>query len=196
MGRSRKLDREALLDAAQEVVSRDGASNLTIEAVAANAGVGKATVLYDYKSKHALVRAMLERRIEAEDERLSQIRAALDDGSDAAIHAWIRAALRPLSRQDRTIGIGLMAELASDPELNRLSRGFIGRNIADAVETATEPAGARLAFLAVEGLKLLDHLGLHTWSRAQIEAIIDDIGWLAEQKPEPARAIAAAAGRN
>jgi AcrR family transcriptional regulator len=180
MGRSRKLDREALLDAAQEVVSRDGASNLTIEAVAANAGVGKATVLYDYKSKHALVRAMLERRIEAEDERLSQIRAAL----------------RPLSRQDRTIGIGLMAELASDPELNRLSRGFIGRNIADAVETATEPAGARLAFLAVEGLKLLDHLGLHTWSRAQIEAIIDDIGWLAEQKPEPARAIAAAAGRN
>jgi AcrR family transcriptional regulator len=45
MGRSRKLDREALLDAAQEVVSRDGASNLTIEAVAANAGVGKATVL-------------------------------------------------------------------------------------------------------------------------------------------------------
>jgi AcrR family transcriptional regulator len=55
MGRSRKLDRKALLDAAQEVLSRDGASNLTIEAVAANAGVGKATVLYDYKSKHALV---------------------------------------------------------------------------------------------------------------------------------------------
>ena len=183
MGRSRKLDRQALLDAAQEVLSRDGASNLTIEAVAANAGVGKATVLYDYKNKHALVRAMLERRIEDEGERLGQIRAALDDGPDNPIHAWIRAALRPLSRQDRTIGIGLMAELTSDPELNQLSRGFIQNNIEQAVDTATEPGGARLAFLAVEGLKMLDYLGLHQWSRAEIEAIIDDIGWLAEQKP-------------
>lgn len=183
MGRSRKLDRQALLDAAQEVLSRDGASNLTIEAVATNAGVGKATVLYDYKNKHALVRAMLERRIEAENERLGQIRAALDDGPDNPVHAWIRAALRPLSRQDRTVGIGLMAELASDPELNQLSRGFIQGNMAQAMDTATEPGGARLAFLAVEGLKMLDYLGLHQWSRAEIEAIIDDIGWLAEQKP-------------
>jgi AcrR family transcriptional regulator len=183
MGRSRKLDRKALLDAAQEVLSRDGASNLTIEAVAANAGVGKATVLYDYKSKHALVRAMLERRIESEDERLGQIRAALGDGPDRAIHGWIRGALRPLSRQDRTSGIGLMAELASDPELNQLSRGFIQDNMARAVDGAAEPGGARLAFLAVEGLKMLDYLGLHQWSRAEIEAIIDDMGWLAEQKP-------------
>lgn len=196
MGRSRKLDRQALLDAAQEVLSRDGASNLTIEAVAATAGVGKATVLYDYKSKHALMRAVLERRLEAEDERLSRIRAGLDDDPDRAIHAWIRAALRPLSQQDRTIGSGLMAELASDPELNQLSRDFVHDNVLRALDTATEPRGARLAFLAVEGLKLLDYIGLQPWSHAEIEAIMEDIGWLAGQRPEPAQLAALEAGRN
>lgn len=196
MGRSRKLDRQALLDAAQEVLSRDGASNLTIEAVAATAGVGKATVLYDYKSKHALMRAVLERRLEAEGERLSRIRATLDDGPDRAIHAWIRAALRPLSQQDRTIGSGLMAELASDPELNQLSRDFVRNNVLRDLDTATEPRGARLAFLAVEGLKLLDYIGLQPWSQAEIEAIMEDIGWLAGQRPEPARLAELEAGRN
>ncbi|UXN75547.1 TetR/AcrR family transcriptional regulator [Devosia sp. A8/3-2] len=34
---------------------RDGASNLTLDAVAAEAGISKGSVLYDCKSKHALI---------------------------------------------------------------------------------------------------------------------------------------------
>ncbi|MEE3100094.1 MAG: TetR/AcrR family transcriptional regulator, partial [Pseudomonadota bacterium] len=37
MGRRRSVDRDALLDAAETVVRRDGAARLTLEAVAAEA---------------------------------------------------------------------------------------------------------------------------------------------------------------
>ena len=57
MGRLRIIDRDAVLTAAERVVRRDGAARLTIEAVAAEAGISKASVLYDYKTKQALIKA-------------------------------------------------------------------------------------------------------------------------------------------
>lgn len=44
MGRIRVIDRDHLLDAAEAVVARDGAVKLTLESVAAEAGVSKASV--------------------------------------------------------------------------------------------------------------------------------------------------------
>lgn len=185
MGRHRKIDSGALLDAAQDVLLRDGAAHVTIEAVAANAGVSKATVLYDYKTKQALLRAVLERRFETEYGRVRAIAQGLEPSANSGIHSWIKAAHREPSDEDRTVAIGLVAALASDPDLNRLGQQFFRRIVADTVESAAAPRGALLAFLAVEGLKLLDHLGLNEWSRQQLEAILDDIAWLAEQRPEP-----------
>lgn len=184
MGRHRKIDREALLDAAQDVLLRDGAANLTIEAVAASAGISKASVLYDYKTKQALVRAMIERRFEAEWERVRHITSNLEASPDAGIQGWIRAR-RELSDEDRMLAMGLMIALADDPELKRLSHEFFERILAETVGKAKEPRGARLALLAVEGLKLLDFLGLHHWPQDQFDEILRDILWLTGQRPEP-----------
>lgn len=184
MGRSRKVGRAALLDAAQEVILSEGASALTIEAVASRLGVGKATVLYDFKTKHQMVRALLERRLDEEDEKLDRLDDGRNGEPDAGIDGWIRAAQRPLTAQDRSIGMGLIAELASDPDLNAVSRRFLERRLGGILETASEPRGATLAFLATEGLKMLDYLGLHQWARDDIDRIIEDISWLARQKPD------------
>ena len=53
--------RTALLDAALTVVRRDGAAALTLDAVAAEAGVSKGGVLYHFGSKRALIDGLLER---------------------------------------------------------------------------------------------------------------------------------------
>ena len=52
--------RKRLLDAAAAVVRRDGAQALTLDAVAAEAGVSKGGLLYHFKSKRELLDAMLE----------------------------------------------------------------------------------------------------------------------------------------
>lgn len=184
LGRHRKIDREALLDAAQDVLLRDGAANLTIEAVAANAGISKASVLYDYKTKQALVRAMIERRFETEWERVRSITSNLESSPDAGIQGWIKASRRELSDEDRMLAMGMMVALAGDPEFKQLSQRFFERMRGTTVDTATQPRGARLALLAVEGLKLLDFLGLHHWPRDECEEILRDIAWLAGQEPQ------------
>lgn len=186
MGRNRKIDRDALLDAAQDVLLREGAAHLTIEAVAAHAGIGKASVLYDYKTKQALLRAMLERLLEVERGRVKAIAESLEPSADAGIQGWIRSAHRELTDADRTVAIGMVAALAGDPDLNKISSAFVEGIVSDTIDNATEPRGARLAFLAVEGLKLLDYLGLYQWPREEFEAILEDIAWLARQRPEAA----------
>lgn len=184
MGRHRKIDREALLDAAQDVLLREGAANLTIEAVAANAGISKASVLYDYKTKQALVRAMIERRLDTEWERVCDIKCSLESSPDAGIQSWIQASRRELSDEDRMLAMGMMVALAGEPDLKRLSHQFFERMLATTVDSATHPRGARLAMLAVEGLKLLDFLGVHKWPKDEFEEILRDIAWLAGQEPK------------
>jgi hypothetical protein len=40
-----------------------------------------------------------------------------------------------------------------------------------------------LAYLALEGLKLLETLDYHHWPAAERSRIVDDIGWLVDQQP-------------
>jgi AcrR family transcriptional regulator len=53
--------RDRLLDAAEQVVARDGVNNLTLSSVAATAGVSKGGLLYHFPSKSALITAIVER---------------------------------------------------------------------------------------------------------------------------------------
>jgi len=52
--------RKRLLGAAAAVVRRDGAKALTLDAVAAQAGVSKGGLLYHFASKRELLDAMLD----------------------------------------------------------------------------------------------------------------------------------------
>ena len=62
--------REELLDAAIRVIRRDGAQKLTLDAVAAEAGVSKGGILYHFATKRALVDGLIERWIDDFDRRL------------------------------------------------------------------------------------------------------------------------------
>ncbi|CAI9418815.1 TetR/AcrR family transcriptional regulator [Nocardioides sp. T2.26MG-1] len=53
-------NREALLVAARELVERDGVQAVTMDAVAAAAGVGKGTVFRRFRSKEGLMAAVLD----------------------------------------------------------------------------------------------------------------------------------------
>jgi hypothetical protein len=42
-----------------------------------------------------------------------------------------------------------------------------------------------IAFLAVEGMKLIEWFGLHAWPEPERRLLIAEIGWLVDQHPEP-----------
>ncbi len=188
MGRHRTIDRLALLEAAERVVSRDGAAHLTLEAVATEAGISKASVLYDYKTKRALIRAIIERRIAAGEARVQSLVDELRGQPNAQIRGRLAAAARSVSDEERTVALNLCAALAQDGDLREPIHDVYRNAIAQIGASSTHPGGAILAFLAAEGLMLMELFGLHSWPAEERERLVAQIGWLIEQSPaEPAQ---------
>lgn len=184
MGRIRIIDRDAVLSAAERVVSRDGAARLTVEAVAAEAGISKASVLYDYKTKQGLIKAVVERRVAAECKRLREIIKKLEPAPDCAIQGCIAAvANRSLSDADREVALCLSAALAQDPDLRAPIQEKFRQQMAEILETSSRPRNALLAFLALEGLKLLECFGIYTWPDDDRRRLLEEISGLATGRP-------------
>lgn len=146
--------RRKLLDAATTVVRRDGARALTLDAVAAEAGVSKGGLLYHFKTKRDLLDGMLEGWLE---EFEAEIEAA-GGGNFAA--GWVRASdVSGWAAPDRATEFGFLAAMVEEPAtLERVREryaGFMAR-LAD----GPDPARATLARLAADGLWLADLLGL------------------------------------
>lgn len=183
MGRKRTIDREAVLDAAQSVVQRNGTARLTLDAVAAEAGISKASVLYDYKTKPALMQAMVERRMAAEQAREGRILAALGDVPNAFIRTRISAASDPATDDDQAITLCMAAAVAQDNDLRKPICGKIGDSIAELRKSSRNQDGALLAFVALEGLRMMEHFGVYKFDPADRLRLIEQIRWLVDQEP-------------
>ncbi|TGG91735.1 TetR/AcrR family transcriptional regulator [Natronospirillum operosum] len=183
MARTRSIDQESILDAAEAVVARDGATRLTLEAVAAQAGVSKASVLYDYKNKQALIAAVV-RRATARDNAFNQSRIeALGSVDSPTIRGRIDAASQPFPEEFGAVALQLCAALAQDQTLRGIIQTNQQQTLASVLDTAKNPRGARLAYLALEGLKLLESLDYLHWPDDVRRSILDDINWLVDSQP-------------
>jgi AcrR family transcriptional regulator len=96
--RRQETRRNALLDAARELLARGGLDGFTMSAVAEVADVSKASVYYYFDSKEDLVAALGARLFERE---VRTLEAAVDEASTGvdALEALVRARLR-LYRDD------------------------------------------------------------------------------------------------
>ncbi len=109
--RSEAADR-AILDAATDLLAERGLAGMSMEEVAARAGVGKATVYRRWRSRGALA-------LDAFMTEFQALQPLPDTGSLrgdllAALRAWVRAVTRtPAGR----ILAGLVAAAQDDPEL-------------------------------------------------------------------------------
>jgi AcrR family transcriptional regulator len=140
--------RAKLLDAASAVIRRDGPQALTLEAVAAQAGVSKGGLLYHFKSKRELLDALVSRWL---DDFQADIDAA--PGNFAA--RYVRG-----SDNAKAEEAGMLAALVADPQVLAAVRE---RHIAwqDRVTTdGGDPVDATVARLAADGLWLADLLGM------------------------------------
>lgn len=183
MGRNRTIDRDAVLDAAMKVVARDGALGLTLDAVAAEAGISKASVLYDCKTKQALIKAIIERSMARDRAVADELRVSLDCSANACIEAHIEKAFFSVSDEERSTAMHMISAMAQDEELRAPVQRVIEERVEAIRSESDHPRGALLAFLALEGLKTLDWLGFYTWPAEDRSRLADEIRWLARQTP-------------
>jgi len=183
VGRKRVIDQQAILDAGEAVVARLGAASLTLDAVAAEAGISKASVIYDFKTKQALIEAIVERAFRFDREHHDAAEAELASPDSAAIRGRIKVASEPPPEEFKPVALSLSMALTLDAELRSRMQKSQAETINRIIETASSPQGALLAYLAVEGLKFLEYLDFHHFSPDERARIIREIGWLVTVTP-------------
>ncbi|TDC87572.1 TetR/AcrR family transcriptional regulator [Actinomadura sp. 7K507] len=146
--------KEALLDAAEAVLSEQGTQALTLNAVADRAGVSKGGLLYHFPTKEALVRAMVARVIEEFDDLIASYIGSYEDGTPGSYtRAYVEATFEILTGEARAYRRwSAITAAAADPEqaepLNEAMRRWHGRSPAD----DPDPGTAMVVRLAAEGL--------------------------------------------
>lgn len=184
MSRPRLINDCDLLDAAEAVVARDGATRLTLEAVAAEAGISKARVIYDYKTKQALIRALIQRRIADEDGRLCCLLGKFGGAPNAQIRSRISLASDSPPNDTQAVAVSLCSATTQDAELMATIRQWYSEAIAAVLADSPNPRTTMIAFLAVEGLRVLEYLGLHSVPIEQRKQILRDIESLVAECPD------------
>lgn len=188
MGRHASIDRNHVLDAAEGIVTTQGAAALSIGAVAKAAGISKGGVQSCFGTKEAMIAAMLDRWM-AEDAQ--RFRAA--GGTAAAPEARVRAHVESTHGHDEATHarvVGLVTALLQTPEhLAPLREWYAGRMPATMDGEAARRA--RLALLAVEGAVLLRFSGLLPMTREEWDDLFMDIHGLLGPRDDGKRPVAA-----
>jgi AcrR family transcriptional regulator len=149
---ARPSRRRELLEAANAVIRRDGAQALTLDAVAAEAGVSKGGVLYHFGSKRALIDGLV-------DCWLDDFEAQFDGPDFAA--AYVRASdLSTAGPEVSASEFGMLAALIEDPEVLEVARERHGAWMERMLGGALAREDAWLVRLAADGLWYSDLLGI------------------------------------
>ncbi len=159
MTRSAKYDR--LLNAAQTIVRQDGSSKLTLDAVAAEAGVSKGGLLYHFPTKEALISAMVERMLASFEAAQERSMAADSIERGRWTRAWVRTSVSAKGPSDHdATAAGLLAAIATNPALADPMRDRYAQWRARATTDGIPAEVAAIVTLAADGMWMADLLGL------------------------------------
>ncbi len=169
---SRPADsRDVILEAAQAVVAEQGAVHLTLEAVAARAGMSKGGLLYHFRSKELLLQGMITKLLESADADRRRFANEMQSSPAGDLQAHIRAGF--LQHPDRErVSAALLAAGANDPRLLDPVRAWQKGLYEELVQSKQNPVRAVLIMLAVDGLwlnELLRTLPIGPEERLQVQ---------------------------
>jgi AcrR family transcriptional regulator len=155
--------RDKILEAAEDVVLTDGVVCLTLEKAAVRAGLSKGGVLYHFRSKEALVAAMVERLSERFEEGLREHRARRPEPGSFA-RAYVEECFaEPVTADEirgERVGAALLAAIASQPELLATLRTSFAGWQAELETDSVDPVDATIARFAADGLWLCELFGI------------------------------------
>jgi AcrR family transcriptional regulator len=172
--------REIILDAAEAVVLESGARHMTLESVAARAGISKGGFLYHFPTKEALLKAMQERFIKKIDETRRKKSRGLKEGPGREIKAFILSIADRDPKKER-IGSALLAAVAHNPGLLQPARDNFRSRLDEFVQSGLNFKRASVIFFAVTGLFFSELLLLSHLSNKERNDLIEELLRLADQ---------------
>lgn len=179
MADKRPDTKRKILDAAADIARDHGPGNLSLEAVAAKAGVSKGGLLYHFPSKDKLLEAVVEGFVKSFDQMLRERQQKKNDGPDSLVQAYLELFVEENDCR-KPPPSALLAALAENPEflapVRRYHRSFLDR----VKENAGDPAMAMVVFLAIEGLRSTHLLNIDVMSVSEIDDVVGRLKGLFE----------------
>lgn len=173
MGRPSTIDPDDMLASAERLVAREGGAALTFDAVAREAGVSKGAVLHRFRTKDALLAAMIDRLAARE-----AVPAFSNDvGPLDAARAHISRATAIPGDAD-PISATLLAAVALDTTALAPLRVSARAVIDNLVAAGVPPERAACLHFALDGLWVAELLGtspLNPQERERLVATLADI---------------------
>jgi AcrR family transcriptional regulator len=190
--------RNAALQAALTIIARDGPGRLTLDAIARESGLSKGGVMHQFRTKQAVLKALLEHQT-AYFEDFSRKYLAKTTSSQPQLSAQI-ATLREVTARPRSEAFAILAALADDPALLAGSRDIDAAKLKTIKAEAADPQLALLRWSAARGLALSALFGMCPFTEKDrnelFERLLDDTQWTGLAKDETARpASSARAGK-
>jgi AcrR family transcriptional regulator len=169
--RRKRDSRESILQAAEEIVARHGPAHLTLETAANEAKVSKGGLFYHFRSKEALLEAMIRRSMHLLETEHTKVAESLTGEKNGKLKANIIGTLRHLEGQ-RPVLTAVVAAIANDPKLvEPMRESFRNEFQALCKELNLRMEDVAILFLASQGLLLMELLGLSFLTPSQIRKV-------------------------
>lgn len=175
--------RNDILDAAQRVVAREGAANLTLDAVAKESGFSKGGLLYNFPSKEALIQGMLQRLIDNVEPQMNEYRESLAGQPNPTLLAIIEC-IRCEAVIDRSISMAILAAGAQNPQLLDPLRQRYDQHYKDIMQETDDPDLSLLLWAAADGLMFMSLLDMAPFPAEDAERLMQRLRSMASTRHE------------
>jgi AcrR family transcriptional regulator len=165
--------RKAIIQAALAVIAREGPGRLTMDAISRESGISKGGVTHQFKTKEAVLKALLEHQIEYFEKHFCDYLAALDSTQPEAYLSAQIATMREAVSKQHSVAFAIVGALAEAPSLLAITREIDARTIERIKAEAADPDLAMLRWTAARGLTLTSLFGLCPFSGEERERLFD-----------------------
>jgi AcrR family transcriptional regulator len=152
--------RSAVIQASLTIIARDGPSRLTLDAIARESGMSKGGLMHQFRTKEAVLKALLDYQIERfEAFSRDYLANARSDAVQPYLSAQI-ALLRHAASGDDPVAVAILGAVTAEPGLVEQFREADVQSAEKVRAEAADPDLALLRLTAAKGLLLTSLLGV------------------------------------
>ena len=173
--------RDIVIQAALAIIARDGPRRLTLDAIAREAGISKGGLMHQFRSKEAVLKALLDYQAEYFDKFSQEYMAHTGAKSPEANLSTQIAVAREAVTTQKSVAFAILGAISEEPGLLSKFKEIDAKKIEAIKAEAVDPELATLRWYAARGLLLSSLLGqcsLEEDERQRLfERLLDGTQW-------------------
>ncbi len=168
MRQQSRQTRQQIFEACSRILRDEGLTNLTLEAVADEAGISKGGLLYHFPNKKTLIDALFEYYNDIFETRLKELAEVEGDDAGAWLRAYAKASIEQIADPDNaSLYAGLFAAEERYDSAHQLMRQKYVNWQQQVENCGLDPVLATLVRLTVDGLWFAE---MHRYAPPDVES--------------------------